>query len=89
MASLVPSPTVKGDVMIESPSPACELLARGVGAQMFSGRWHLTPVRAKKYTLLVEQGWEAVSDGRGYRFRRGSSRLMPLHHAMMCVEAFQ
>lgn len=82
----IPSPHISGEFIPVETDPRALALQAALGVSRYHGRPHFTPARASKYNALLDAGFEAVNDGRHWRFRRGAGKLLPLHHAMLCIE---
>lgn len=76
----------RDEFVVENGDARDVALATAVGARQFNRQLHLTQARATKFHLLRDWGFEAVTVNGRWRYRRGTSRLLTLDHAMICIE---
>lgn len=86
MSHLTPSPHIQGEFVVNDTGHRAANLAAALGAGRYHGLTHLTPARARKYAMLFDCGFEAVTVDGKWMFRRGASKALTLNKAVMCVE---
>lgn len=88
MTFCIPSPFCADEFLSCDDSPRSERLARAVGGRRSSnGKWHFTKAKARKYDLLMQNGFDAVETvGRDRRFVRNCKGPFSLSHAVRAIE---